>query len=208
MSWEQLGAISKEARDLKRADEQRPLVACPIDGTPLEFRCADITSPQLDLGGTFDLINVANVLFHIPEPELFARALTNLAHLVAPGGVIVTTEYLPRCTMRTEWMMVRSRYELEAAVAQAGLSICEIRGFSFFSNDPMGLDGPDQGTRRHFHHVRSGIQTLLGSQTDAKTKQFFVELFSHIERACLSFASERIAEVDLPSQKLVALRRA
>ena len=40
----------------------------------LVFRHADITSPDLDLDETFDLVNVANVLFHIPEPDLFAQA--------------------------------------------------------------------------------------------------------------------------------------
>ena len=102
------------------------------DAEGLEFRHADITQPGLDLGGTFDLVNIANVLFHIPEPELFARALENLSALVAPSGFIVTTEFLPRCTMRTEWMLVRSRYEFEAAVASVGLSMCAIRGFGFF----------------------------------------------------------------------------
>ena len=38
MSNEQLLAITKEARQIRRADEQRPLVECPIDGTPLQFR--------------------------------------------------------------------------------------------------------------------------------------------------------------------------
>lgn len=38
MSWDQLIAIGKEARDRRREDEQRTLVECPFDGTPLEFR--------------------------------------------------------------------------------------------------------------------------------------------------------------------------
>ena len=38
MSFEQLLAIRQEARQLRRADEDRPLVECPIDGTPLQFR--------------------------------------------------------------------------------------------------------------------------------------------------------------------------
>ena len=40
MSWEQLIAIRQEARDLRRSDEERPLVMCPIDGTPLVFNSA------------------------------------------------------------------------------------------------------------------------------------------------------------------------
>ncbi len=38
MSWTQLGAISKEAAQLAKANREAPLVDCPIDGTPLVFR--------------------------------------------------------------------------------------------------------------------------------------------------------------------------
>ncbi len=172
-----------------------------------QFCVADITDPKLDLEGEFDLINVANVLFHIPEPDLFAAALRNLARLVASTGFIVTTEYLPRCTMRTEWMMVRSRYEFEAAVRAAGLHIGTIRAFSFFSNDPMGLDGPDSASRHHFHKVRAGVKAMLSSNADEQTKQFFIDFLTEVEQAALSFARERIAQIDLPSQKLVVLKR-
>jgi len=36
MSWDQLTAISQEARDLKRQQDQQPPVACPNDGEPLK----------------------------------------------------------------------------------------------------------------------------------------------------------------------------
>ena len=38
MSYDQLIAIRKEGKQLRRADEDRPLVACPIDGMLLVFR--------------------------------------------------------------------------------------------------------------------------------------------------------------------------
>ncbi len=174
---------------------------------PVEFQLADITRSGLDLGGTFDLVNVANVLFHIPEPDLFTQAMTNLASLIDADGAIVTTEYLPRCTMRTEWMMVRSRYEFEAACAAAGLRIAHVRAFGFFTNDPMGLDGPDDGTRRHFHKVRAGMSKLLASNLDEQSRAFLVELFTEVELAAVGFARERVAEIDLPAQKLVVLRK-
>ncbi len=179
----------------------------PAERTPLEFRLADITEPGLDLGGDFDLINVANVLFHIPEPDLFAAALANLTRLVAPTGHIVTTEYLPRTTMRTEWMMVRSRYDFQAAVKAVGLHVCDVRAFSFFSNDPLGLDGPDDGLRRRFNTVRGYVQKLLRSDLDGQSRQFFIDFLAEIERAALGFARERIADLDLPSQKLVVLKK-
>jgi len=83
------------------------------------FRTADLTEAGLDLGEKFDLINVMNVLFHIPEPDRFSNAMKNLANHLVPGGRIVSTEYMPRTTMRTNWMLVRSRYEIEAAAAGA-----------------------------------------------------------------------------------------
>ncbi|MHC4217268.1 MAG: class I SAM-dependent methyltransferase [Planctomycetota bacterium] len=177
------------------------------DKTTLEFRHADITRPGLDLGGEFDLINVANVLFHIPEPELFATALDNLARLLAPTGHIVTTEYLPRCSMRTEWMMVRSRYDFRASVRAVGLHVCDVRAFSFFSNDPLGLDGPDHGPRQRFNSVRGYVQKLLASDLDPQSKHFFIDFLTEIERAALGFARERIADLDMPSQKLVVLKK-
>lgn len=171
-----------------------------------EFRQADITEPGLDVGERFSLVNVANVLFHIPEQDRFARALENLARHVAPGGRIVTTEYLPRRSMRTEWMLVRSRYEFEAAVGAAGLRIVAVRPFCFFANDPMGVDGPDSA-RAHFNAVRGGVKKLLESGLSAEARRFFVALFAEVERAAVGYCRERIAEVDLPSQKLVVLAR-
>ena len=180
----------------------------PTDGTTLDFRAADITSGHLSLGEPFDWINVANVLFHIPEPDLFMRALRNLASLVAPDGRIVTTEYLPRTSMRTEWMMVRSRYEFEAAVRAVGLRIVAVRAGGFFVHDPMGLDGPDQGVRRRFYQVRFAQERLLNGAGDEQTRGFLVSYMAELEQATLAFCKERIADIDLPGQKLVVLARA
>jgi len=134
------------------------------------------------------------------------HAMANLAKHVAPGGAIVTTEYTPRTSMRTEWMQVRSRYEMEAAATAAGLRIAAVRPFSFFANDPMGLDGPDEGTRQHFQAVRARIRHLFASPLNDDTRAFFIDLLTEIERATVAFATERIAPEDLPSQKLVVLK--
>ena len=179
----------------------------PARQTHVEFQHADITDPNLQLGRQFDLINIANVLFHIPEPELFARALANLARHVKPDGTIVTTEYLPRLTMRTEWMLVRDRYLFEAAVRAAGLRIVAIKAFGIFANNPMGLDGPDSATRRRFHKARTLMNQLGSSVRDERSMELIVSMFVEIEEAILSFGRERIAEIDMPSQKLVFLAR-
>ena len=176
------------------------------DGS-IEFRQADITKPDLDLGGEFDLINVANVMFHIPEPNLYTRAMANLMRHLASGGAIVTTEYLPRCSMRTEWMLVRSRYEFQTIVDAAGLEIAGVRAVNFFVNDPMGIDGLDEGLRNQFYQVRANLNSLLASKLDPQTMAFMIEFLVSIEQATIDFSRERIADTDLPGQKLVVLRK-
>ncbi|MFQ5807646.1 MAG: class I SAM-dependent methyltransferase, partial [Phycisphaerae bacterium] len=64
----------------------------PRSDAAVTFRQADVTDSGLDLGERFDLVNVANVLFHIPEEDLFTQALRNLAQHLGPDGRIVTTE--------------------------------------------------------------------------------------------------------------------
>jgi SAM-dependent methyltransferase len=185
--------------------EQWARTSPPPAGCDLSFATADITDPDLPDLGRFDLVNVGNVLFHIPEPEKFATALANLARLVAPDGRIVTTEYLPRRTVRTDWMMVRDRYAFEAACAAAGLRIADIRASCFFANDPMGLDGPDHAVRGHFHRVRANMRAFIAAMDDAPSRAFAITLLADIDRAALAFCQERIAPIDLPSQKLVVL---
>jgi len=173
----------------------------------MTFRVANITDADVGIEGDFDLVNVGNVLFHVPEQNLFSQAMYNLASLIHPGGRIVTTEYLPRCSMRTEWMLVRSRYEFESAVASVGLKIVDVRPLSFFSNDPMGVDGPDCSVRVHFNKVRAAAAQILSANLDQQSKVFFTNFLIDIERATLAFCNERIAAVDMPSQKLVVLAR-
>jgi SAM-dependent methyltransferase len=174
-------------------------------GVTTTFRQVDITQPGLELGEKFDLINVMNVLFHIPEPDRFMSAMRNLSAHLAPGGRIVTTEYLPRQTMRTTWMLVRSRYDFESAAVAAGLRIVATKACCFFSNDPLGIDGPDGGARQHFNNVRGDIKQILSQKPDEATRSFFVNFLAEIETAMLAFCADRLADAEMPSQKLVVL---
>ncbi len=192
--------ITEQSADLLRSRH------ASTETTAIDFRAADITDPGLELGGTqFDLINIANVLFHIPEHDLFVQALTNLRRHIAPSGCVMTTEYLPRTEMRTPWMLVRSRYTFEKLITQAGFRIAAIRAFTIFNNDPMGIDGPDDGARLLFNTVRQQFSTIEASLTDAQSLAFLTELRANVDRAVLAFCNERLADIDLPSQKLVAL---
>lgn len=175
--------------------------------TELKFSVADITDPALDLGEQFDLVNISSVLFHIPEQQLFDRALSNLAKLVAEDGYIITNEYLPHMTLRTEWMLVRSRYEFENAVHVAGLRIVDIRPCIFFEKAAMGIDGPDDGVRGKLQAVRVKMDGVMKSNLDESSRSFFEKFFAEIDEAMLAFCSQYIAPINLPGAKLVVLKR-
>ncbi|RNC80435.1 MAG: class I SAM-dependent methyltransferase [Phycisphaera sp.] len=171
----------------------------------VSFQVADITQQGLDIGQRFDLVNIANVLFHIPEDDKFDSALVNLRRHLAPGGRVFLTDYLPRSTMRTEWMKVRSRYEWHRRLANAGLRIAGIRPICVFANDPMGIDGSDEGTRKHFDQVRTRVSQLGSASGNSEYRAFLRDTLVEIENAILGFCEERIAPVDMPSQKLICL---
>jgi hypothetical protein len=98
---------------------------------------------------------------------------------------------------------VRSRYEMESAAAAVGMRIVAIRASCFYGNDPMGIDGPDAGLRQQFNAVRGGIKQVLDMQMNESVRQFFVKFLTDVESSMLNFCAERIADVDMPSQKLV-----
>ena len=176
-----------------------------VPGIATAFRRADVTQPGLELGTRFDLINVMNVLFHIPEPDRFNAALRNLTGHLAPGGRIVTTEYMPRSTFRTNWMLVRSRYEFEADAAAAGLRIVAIKASSVFTTDPMGLDGLDGGLRGQMYQVKAAMTQIMDVATNQATKDFFVKFLADVDSTVLNFCKDRLADVEMPAQKLVVL---
>jgi ubiquinone/menaquinone biosynthesis C-methylase UbiE len=180
----------------------------PVSNTPCEFIRGDITDPDLDLPGGYDVINIGHVLFHIPENDKYIRALHNLAKLVAKDGHIITTEYLPRTSMRTQWMQVRSRYEFDAALKAVGLRTVQVRSSSFFSSDPMGIDGLDDGTRGLFNTVKANMLQIRQTPMNDASRQFFTQYMVNIELAALAYLHERVAEVDHPSKKFVVIARA
>ena len=52
---------------------------------------ADVSAAQVGIEGQFEVINAIGVMFHIVDDDLWARAVRNLAGLLAPGGVIVVS---------------------------------------------------------------------------------------------------------------------
>ena len=83
-----------------------------------------------------------------------------------------------------------------------------VKAFGVFANDPMGIDGPDAGTRGQFNKVRAMINALGAGAKGQASEQFVINFLTDIERAVLGFCAERVPDIDMPSQKLVFLCKA
>lgn len=57
-----------------------------------EFRVVDISDPDADLPGTFDIVNVWDVMYHVVDGAAFDRALRFVCDRVGPGGLLLVTD--------------------------------------------------------------------------------------------------------------------
>ena len=51
-------------------------------------------SGGLELGDRFDIVNAVDVLFHVVDDKRWRRAVENLGHHLAPGGLLMIVEYV------------------------------------------------------------------------------------------------------------------
>lgn len=174
------------------------------DATQVRFTHADITAEGLDLGEKFDLVNIAHVLFHIPDDDKYDRALVNLRSHLEPGGMIYTTEILSEFTFRTNMMKVRSRYEFEDRNRRAGLSTVAVKAACFFSTLPFATHDP----KLHqdlFTCINSINKAIQESADPVKTnlRQFLALL----ERTVVDYFGAKVSPYQFPGGKFVLLKR-
>ncbi len=111
----------------------------------LSIEHLDITTEDtgaLDRLGRFDFVSIIDVLYHIVDDALYARAFQNLARLLAPGGVLVFTENFLQRTPRggNAWQILRELREIEAAAARAELRITSRVPWFMLMNGPVDTD--------------------------------------------------------------------
>lgn len=133
--WHELGAGSVTGSDITAVAVERLRAAHPGD----EF-------VQLDIGdgidqlkpGSFDIVSVMDVLFHIVEDDRYERAFQNLSQLLKQGGYLVLSENLLHgATQRTDHHVSRSLEETLAAIEAAGLVPVERRPMFVVMNTPV-----------------------------------------------------------------------
>ncbi len=83
-----------------------------------------LAAPLSDEQGRFDVVSAFDVLFHIVDDALYARALANIASLLKPGGVFIWSDnFIHRPTTRVAHQVSRSLDDIASAVDRAGFVI-------------------------------------------------------------------------------------
>jgi SAM-dependent methyltransferase len=135
--WGELGVRDITGSDLTSVAVTRLRARFPSH----EFRQLDITAPLPPGLGSFDAISAMDVLYHVVDDELYARAIENLAGLLAPGGVLVLTEnLLHRKAGRAEHEVDRGIKEIVSLLRQAGLTIESRLPVFVLMNTPVDSD--------------------------------------------------------------------
>ena len=104
-----------------------------------KFQVGDLSEWRADR--TYDVVSCFDVLFHIVDPVLWDRALTNLTDAVAPGGWFVFTEHFPLTPPRdlAAHNVARTWPEYETALMARGLVIHDQRPTHHLMNRELGV---------------------------------------------------------------------
>jgi SAM-dependent methyltransferase len=135
--WRQLGATDITGSDLAGVAVERLRVRFP----DARFEQLDISGSRIEIEGPFDAISAMDMLFHIVDDDGYARAIRNLAKLLAPGGRLIFSENLLHGeTCRAEYQTNRSLAEVEELLRNAGLEVELRRPLFVVMNTPVDSD--------------------------------------------------------------------
>lgn len=173
------------------------------------FFKTDISEPlTLDLG-TFNIVAVFNVLFHVKGDENFETALSNIAGVLADGGnLLIIDNFLAGqrpLTGHHEEHRTLSCYE--DALAAAGLEIAEMVPISFIMNTPVNAASVSNRTARllavwgfRLNEFVSKVLRKMGNPGEKLTDVWGFILYN-VDRAALRVFREA------PGQQIAVIRR-
>ena len=105
-----------------------------------EFHLIDLTEPNPNLNERFDYISVFDVLFHIVDDNLFAKAVENLASLCKPGCKIFVTDLFGSKTVAAvKHCRNRSRNIYLDVFSGSGFKLIDLRPLFFVLLPPSRL---------------------------------------------------------------------
>jgi SAM-dependent methyltransferase len=117
----------------------------------------DIGDDEIPLpAGAFDAISIMDVLYHLVDDARYVQALSNLAGLLKPDGVLLLTENLVSRQTRIVHQVIRSRDWILSALGEAGLDVIHEQPAFFLMNTPVNSDS------RLLHKWWDTVSKLVG----------------------------------------------
>jgi SAM-dependent methyltransferase len=104
------------------------------------FLQADIGDEDFMLGDQYDIILIADVLYHIVDDRRFATAIQHVSDFLKPGGFLIVSDVLTSFTIDTkEHCKWRSLSEYEALLIQNDLEIKQVEPIFSLLSPPVLL---------------------------------------------------------------------
>jgi SAM-dependent methyltransferase len=99
-----------------------------------EFYTQDITAAGFSLSKKFDLVNMWDVIYHVVDPEAFARGFDNIAGSLKEGGLLLFTDWFgaPSDVKIADHVQARCLDTYQAFMSQKGFSLLKL--YPLFTN--------------------------------------------------------------------------
>lgn len=122
--FKQKGVASYTGLDITQVSVERLKARFP----EFQFVQADIASDDVSIAGQFDIVMVADVMFHIVDDIRFRAALANIARLLKPGGRLILSDIFPGTTYQSApHVRYRSLDEYRAILAANHLHTLDVQ---------------------------------------------------------------------------------
>ncbi|OGO63311.1 MAG: hypothetical protein A2029_08490 [Chloroflexi bacterium RBG_19FT_COMBO_47_9] len=110
--------------------------------TDIQFLQADIGDENFSLNHKFDIVLIADVLFHIIDDERFETAITNISNHLLPEATIIISDLFTRFSVDSKqhcnW---RSISQYESVLMKNGLTIQHIQPVFAIFHPPVRVPG-------------------------------------------------------------------
>ena len=107
-----------------------------------QFMQADTSDTAFPVREAFDIVLVADVLFHIVDDNQFAAAVANISRCVAPDGSLILSDLLTSSTLQTaSHCRFRSLASYSSALAEHGLQVRHVEPIFGVLHPPVPVPG-------------------------------------------------------------------
>ena len=126
-----------------------------------DFRVLDISAPQVDPVGEYEIVNVWDVLYHIVDDVGFDRALRFVAGNLRAGGLLLVTDRLgaPADSRIAEHVRMRCLETYQAVLQRLGFEFVGLQFLFGWLNRYVSIPAIDSQLGRLFYLLDGGASS-------------------------------------------------